>query len=262
MEITQTHDGSRSPVPGRPLTAEANNLLPRSPPPGTASTQEERRAAGRERESSQSRGRVSCPERRKPRPGPESATSNKGWSSSISSEHSAALRYEFWGKKNNPTLWTRVSPLAQGDTSDGCQKPSHQASRFLPHVVYRTLMVWVLRFMKRGPSSRGCSVLPEGGDGPWQKPLFLSCRWNSPLPSWCRLPRRLRPPFLRRALEPWVAARKRGATWPAAPRWAGRVRELPMSPIDKSASMSQPLGNGNTPYRGVALIKVYFKQRG
>lgn len=31
------------------------------------------------------------------------------------------------------------------------------------------------------------------------------------------------------------------------------------APIDKSASMSQPLGNGNTPYHGVALIKVYFK---
>lgn len=31
------------------------------------------------------------------------------------------------------------------------------------------------------------------------------------------------------------------------------------APGDKSASMSQPLGNGNTPYRGVALIKVYFK---
>lgn len=31
------------------------------------------------------------------------------------------------------------------------------------------------------------------------------------------------------------------------------------APIDKSVSMSQPLGNGNTPYRGVALIKVYFK---
>lgn len=56
--------------------------------------------------------------------------------------------------------------------------------------------------------------------------------------------------------------------WPAAGSVEPAGRQLlaglgsPESrrcPIDMSASMSQPLGNGNSPYRGVALIKVYFK---
>ena len=49
--------------------------------------------------------------------------------------------------------------------------------------------------------------------------------------------------------------------WIAPP--APAAQHLPAGPgspaTDKPASMSQPLGNGNAPYRGVALINVYFK---
>lgn len=57
-----------------------------------------------------------------------------------------------------------------------------------------------------------------------------------------------------------LSPERRGSAEPAGSSPLGWVLlSAAHAPSDKSASMSQPLGNGNTPYRGVALIKVYFK---